>query len=556
MKVLFAVSEKTQPNLALLHKRQRALVQSAINYHTLLNQNAIIDFHIYVGKKWQLPKLTDTTTINGNLTVKEGLAPATHIIAWSTIPENKNNSSGNSRTPSLKRHLLITPEDSTAADVELHKRPSVVRRVYSYFEETVPILFDEVREVQRRKREKTWLTPVETQANFQAKNSNFRPISINDFVIPRSLDSNAPKAALIGMHWLESGGAERWAMETIEIASKNGLLPIVVTDRESLQPWITSPILQDALILPLTPPMMQKKNDEPLLRALFEHFDIRVALIHHCQWLYDRLYWIKHFIPKCKVIDSLHILEYGDAGGYPHQALVYDECIDIHHVISPQLEKWLTSVHGIPSNKVIDAPLVGLTSDQRELTFKPRKTKNSLTVAFLGRIVRQKRPEAFVMLARKLSSSKQDYSFIMHGSGEKENLLATILKREGLVSSIERRGEDIPSQNTFRDADVLVVSSINEGITLTSIEAISVGIPVVSTNVGSQNTLIPDEALTGRSTRAFVSQCSKILERLNKNEEERHRLWTKEAEMLRKFSSLENANTLFNRLLGEWSCNE
>lgn len=46
----------------------------------------------------------------------------------------------------------------------------------------------------------------------------------------------------------------------------------------------------------------------------------------------------------------------------------------------------------------------------------------------------------------------------------------------------------IPVSRTYADADVLLVSSVNEGITLTTIEAISAGIPVLSANVGSQET--------------------------------------------------------------------
>ena len=48
----------------------------------------------------------------------------------------------------------------------------------------------------------------------------------------------------------------------------------------------------------------------------------------------------------------------------------------------------------------------------------------------------------------------------------------------------------VPVSRTYEDADVLLVSSVNEGITLTTIEAISDGVPVLSANVGSQETLV------------------------------------------------------------------
>ena len=84
----------------------------------------------------------------------------------------------------------------------------------------------------------------------------------------------------------------------------------------------------------------------------------------------------------------------------------------------------------------------------------------------------------------------------MHGNGDLDPMVDKIIARHELSDLIERRGMQIPVDKTYSDSDVLVVSAINEGITLTTIESLSAGLPVVSTDVGSQNTLIPTEALT------------------------------------------------------------
>ena len=131
---------------------------------------------------------------------------------------------------------------------------------------------------------------------------------------------NAPKAVIVAMHWLQAGGAERWGMETIALAKEAGFIPIVLTDCDSHQPWITDPACDDALVLPLTQPLQERVGDPTILRALFEQFDIRGILIHHCQWMYDRAWWVKQYFPKTFIVDSLHIVEYVHNGGYPYES--------------------------------------------------------------------------------------------------------------------------------------------------------------------------------------------------------------------------------------------
>ena len=123
-------------------------------------------------------------------------------------------------------------------------------------------------------------------------------------------------------------------------------------------------------------------------------------MIHHCQWMYDNAWWVKKYFPDVKIVDSLHIVEYMFQGGFPRESLAHDEWIDLHHVISPQLERWMEDIHHIPASKVVDAPLVGLTADSEHVSYAERRDPRVFNVAFVGRMSRQKRPDAFILVAR------------------------------------------------------------------------------------------------------------------------------------------------------------
>ena len=112
---------------------------------------------------------------------------------------------------------------------------------------------------------------------------------------------------------------------------------------------------------------------------------------------------------------------------------------------------------------------------------------------------------------------------------------------------------NIPAQQTYNDADLLLISSVNEGITLTTLEALASGVPVLSTDVGSQRTIIPKQALLPRMTSSFVRATVKAVATLSENETSRAQLWKEETKQLNDFAKLESADALFIRLFEEWS---
>lgn len=559
----FQVNSDAREMLSRLTKRQRRLTTAAMNYHSLIQPGRTLLYRIYIGQKWQYPRLTDISTIDGGCTELAGLEPVACIEAMSTVRSQSRFSphylsAGKLLVDRNTRYILLTPDDSTDEDVERHRpQEGTKTRVYKKMETTTPVAFDYVRELLRREREWHGTKSIPVFVPATVHNHDFSADVVGEptqETVPGPHISGARKAVIIAMHWLQAGGAERWGMETIRLAKEAGFLPIVLTDRDSQQPWITQSVCDDALVLPLTMPLQQRLGDEPLLRSLFEQFDIRAVLIHHCQWMYDRAWWVKEFFPKTSVVDSLHIVEHVMQGGYPRESIAHDKWIDLHHVISPQLERWMVKTHHISPDKVVDAPLIGLTADAEKPIYKNRQSTNQLVVAFVGRIARQKRPEAFILLARRLEKNKPgSFHFIMHGSGEMDGFVDRLIRRYHLEHVIERRTGDVSVSQTYRDSDVLVVSSINEGITLTTIEAISSGIPVFSANVGSQDTLIPKLGLLPRLTADFVRSAADSLIHISNQESDRHKLWQEETQRLGQFSKLQSADAMFRQLFKQWS---
>ena len=561
MRHFFQVDEKDAAQIENLSKRMQRLVYGAVDYNSLIQPGRTLTYKLYMGEKWQYPRLTDTSTLSGNITEQMGLVPFM-VFKATSVSRNQTDFSphyfaGDDQILDHNvRHILLTPDDATDRDVELnHPVNSKAVKLYNTLESSMPTAFDVFRDAKRTMREHVGKKSIPMTMARNADNVNKAGKVQHPWVevTPGRAPKGSPRAVVVAMHWFQAGGAERWALETVKLVRDAGFIPIVITDRDGHQPWIADPAFDDAILLPMTMPVQERPGDSPVLRALFEQFDIAGILIHHCQWMYDNAWWVKTHFPQTRIVDSLHIVEYYFHGGFPKESVAHDEWIDLHHVISPQLEHWLINDHQIAPEKVVDAPLVGLTADAKTPSFKERDKTKPFTVAYIGRMVRQKRPEAFILAAKAVNAAYPGkVRFIMQGNGDMDAFSDMMIKRYGLEEVIERRALDAPVAQTYRDADALLISSINEGITLTSIEAISAGVPVLSANVGSQETLIPPKGLCRRMTSNFVHDAKSALSHILNNEEDRRKLWESELARLQKFSELESAEAYFKKMLKEW----
>ena len=561
MRHFFQVDEKDAAQIENLSKRMQRLVYGAVDYNSLIQPGRTLTYKLYMGEKWQYPRLTDTSTLSGNITEQMGLVPFM-VFRATSVSRNQTDFSphyfaGDDQILDHNvRHILLTPDDATDRDVELnHPVNSKAVKLYNTLESSMPTAFDVFRDAKRTMREHVGKKSIPMTMARNADNVNKAGKVQHPWVevTPGRAPKGSPRAVVVAMHWFQAGGAERWALETVKLVRDAGFIPIVITDRDGHQPWIADPAFDDAILLPMTMPVQERPGDSPVLRALFEQFDIAGILIHHCQWMYDNAWWVKTHFPQTRIVDSLHIVEYYFHGGFPKESVAHDEWIDLHHVISPQLEHWLINDHQIAPEKVVDAPLVGLTADAKTPSFKERDKTKPFTVAYIGRMVRQKRPEAFILAAKAVNAAYPGkVRFIMQGNGDMDAFSDMMIKRYGLEEVIERRALDAPVAQTYRDADALLISSINEGITLTSIEAISAGVPVISANVGSQETLIPPKGLCRRMTSNFVHDAKSALSHILNNEEDRRKLWESELARLQKFSELESAEAYFKKMLKEW----
>ena len=138
-----------------------------------------------------------------------------------------------------------------------------------------------------------------------------------------------------------------------------------------------------------------------------------------------------------------------------------------------------------------------------------------LQCAFIGRVTQIKRPDRFLDVVSEINKRQTNLDFFIAGDGElleacRERIIAENLpvKVLGWQSNIEK---------VLSAADIVVLTSDNEGTPLSLIQAGMAGLPVVSTNVGSVPEIVID-GVTGITTGLDVREIADALEKLANNQ--------------------------------------
>lgn len=535
--------------------RERRLLVGALNFHALMAPERELRVHLYDGTRETPPRLTDDSTFDGMSRFNRRRLTTFDVVS-TVAPESRtilpSEAASAALTASHTRHLHVSADVVLESDPYQMPRQDLIGRVARQVKARAPLFYDDLRDLSLLRFRRQLHTPV--QRRHYA--SEFRPGELHedDVIVPAAqTPAGAQKAVIIGLHWFQLGGAELWAFETVRLVREAGFLPIVLTNRDSHQPWITRPELDGALLIPFSEPTVESQPPgiEPLLRALLRTFDVRGVVIHHNQWLYDRIAWIAASRPGIPIIDSTHIVEYR-GGGYPLSSAIAAESLTKHHVISPSLARWMTEVQGIPSEKVVMAPLGGLTVKPKDAVFRSRAEGETFTIAFIGRLARQKAPEVFVAMAGHLKRQGYSVRYILHGDGELAGWVDDIIAAADMTDDIVRRTSHTPVAETLDEAHVLVVSSHNEGLTLTTLEAIAHGVPVVSTDVGAQRDIIPAPALVPRFAHRAARRLADAVAPLIGDEKARESLWRKERKAEKKLLSQPSASSWFKEEVSSW----
>ncbi len=181
-----------------------------------------------------------------------------------------------------------------------------------------------------------------------------------------------------------------------------------------------------------------------------------------------------------------------------------------------------------------------------------------LLISFVGRLVKEKRPELFVRMAGKLKERfpGDHLRFRVVGEGPMRSSLEDLSDSLGLsAEEMDFAGEQANMLEVYEETDILVLTSDSEGSPNVLLEAMYCGIPVVATRVGGVVEILDgDNGILVEP--GSLDELVKGTERLIADDELRELFGQRGETYVRanhSFDYLEGRlQEIYGRLLGEW----
>lgn len=183
--------------------------------------------------------------------------------------------------------------------------------------------------------------------------------------------------------------------------------------------------------------------------------------------------------------------EYQQSWRHPVKRAValLDQWIGRYHqdavvAVSQQLKSKMESV--FPGKTQLIYNFVDVESLQAEHeSLNVTRPEGPLLIGLVGRLVPVKRVDLFIETIEKLANyHRRTVNGVIIGDGPLREQLEQKVQRASLIDIVQFRGFVDPAASEIRKLDVLMMTSDHEGLPMTLIEALALGVPVIAHNVG------------------------------------------------------------------------
>ena len=311
------------------------------------------------------------------------------------------------------------------------------------------------------------------------------------------------KRMIVLWPFIAVGGAETVALEILsgKIFQKEFDIVTICIDEVDQSLGNLSKEFNDISFAYYGPKNFTDKNDNQkytLLRKILEESKANILYIPNgSHFIFKYISKIRKNFPTLKIIFQAYDHQAGWINSYSNN---FVRSVDYHIGTNTKIvEEYMR--RGVDPRKAIYIPNgvntnmfnVNNCSTEQVQQFKHELCipENKLIVSFIARLHPQKRPKDFIKLANKFKENNSIH-FLLVGDGElKEEVVDSINYLK--LNNISIIGFFEPIQKVYTCTDILVLTSEYEGLPMVVLEALSMKIPVIATDVGGISDVIFDK---------------------------------------------------------------
>lgn len=304
------------------------------------------------------------------------------------------------------------------------------------------------------------------------------------------------KKILFIFPWAVVGGADLFNLDLIKRLDKEKYESIVITTTPSENPLRQSFEEYASEVYDMAT-FLERSDYINFVDYMISSRKIDMVVVSNTQYGYYMIPYLKGKYPTIPFIDYIHSIDLADPReGFGRCSMDMEQYLTKTYCCNKFTKRQLETNY---NKKNVEVLYIGTDNkkfdpekyQKEEILEKYNLPKDKTIISFIARLSEEKRPTMFVKIAKKLLEKHNDLFFVMAGDGPLMNKVQSRVDENFKLLGMISKTEEI-----YAVSDITINCSSLEGLALTSYESLSMGVPVISTDVGGQTELI-DEKVGG-----------------------------------------------------------
>ena len=301
--------------------------------------------------------------------------------------------------------------------------------------------------------------------------------------------------------WFVVGGADKFNLDLISRLDRNKFDITIVTTESSDYIW-RQKFEKYAEVFDLTS-FLHRQDWPAFIHYIIKSRNIDIVMQSNSYFGFYAIPWLKSEFPGVVFTDYLHSENMSWRNGeYPRDSTAVAGFLDKSYTCTKALKESMKNKMGRTVDNV-ETVYIGVDeeqfdrnkieiSDNEDLAKVQDKLSGKKVILFLCRISEEKRPIFMIKVFKKLLEIDKNLILMVVGDGSELNEMKATANKDGIEENIIFFGMQSNTKPFYKVADVSVICSLVEGLTLTTYESLAMGTPVVTADVGGQKELVDD----------------------------------------------------------------
>ncbi len=307
------------------------------------------------------------------------------------------------------------------------------------------------------------------------------------------------KRLLFILPWSVVGGADIFNLNLIKGLKQKGYEISVITTQKcdyALRQGIEQYVEE---YFDLTT-FLKRKDWASFIEYVIRSRRINLVFLSNSYYGYYALPWLKCQFRDIPFVDYIHAENWTlRNGGFPKDSNAVADYLDETYTCTSHLKDvmYKTMKRNVKNVKPVyigtDPYFYDPNLEFEKYDKLKKMYKNKKVILFPSRIVHYKRPLFAIDIMKQISKIRDDVCLAIVGDGAALDDVKKYVKSSNMQEYVTCFGIQKDVRPFYKIADVTLICSLREGLTLTTYESLSMGVPIVSSNVGGQAELIGND---------------------------------------------------------------